>query len=502
MILANLLKQLKKIYFPLLILCIFSCTINVNKVTEPIFIGYLGTSLTTKMEGNSWTIGCEVLDRDYTNYFSYNTYLPILGAKTARLQLGWAKCEKQKGIYDFKWLDEIITDLSDKGIRPWLQFSYGNPIYEGGGEPTLAGGMPYSEEALIAWDKWVKEIVIRFGHYTNYWEVWNEPNLPNKHDSIKNPEAYGKFFIRTTEIIKQQQPDAIVSGLVICGMHISTFEYIKNVLDYLRKMGKLNLLNEITYHPYPEIPEETYSLADSLRLLLLKYDPKISIKHGETGCPSGTQVNGPLSKLEWTETSQSKWLLRRMAGDYANNIPTSIFSIIDYSYPITTSLYNEGYTIKMGLLGNDSLKHVKTKASFYAVRNAINIMDYKWQMADEKNFTVETPYDNIKPDNIYCFRLIRRESSKNMMIVWLGNEIPDDLTQKIWANLIVHHVQFEEPVIIDLMDGKVFSIPKRNLKINIDSTFLMNIPIYDSPVIITEKSEIQILQKKNNYLPY
>ncbi len=174
-------------YFILLFIIPFfhSCSRSGNKDEGLKLIGTINHLRTPGINDNSWTIGCEVLDRDYADYSSYREYLPELGAKTARLQLGWAKCEKQKGIYDFKWMKEIAEDLKAKKIRPWLQFSYGNPIYQGGGEPTLAGGIPRSPEALKAWDNWVRETISQFKSYTNYWEVWNEPNLPDKNKVIK-----------------------------------------------------------------------------------------------------------------------------------------------------------------------------------------------------------------------------------------------------------------------------------------------------------------------------
>ena len=242
-----MLNKFRNLILLLIILFFFSCSQSNNEDAGYKYIGSINPLLTTNMDHNSWTIGCEVLDRDYANYSSYKDYLPLLGAKTARLQMGWAKCEKKKGVYDFSWMKEIAADLKSKKIRPWLQFSYGNPIYEGGGEPTLAGGMPQSEEALKAWDNWVRATVREFKDYTNYWEVWNEPNLPDKNKVIKTPEDYGKFFIRTVEIIKQEQPDAFISGLVLCGMHRSSFEYITGFLEYLKKMDKVNLLDEMTY---------------------------------------------------------------------------------------------------------------------------------------------------------------------------------------------------------------------------------------------------------------
>ena len=62
---------------------------------------------------DQWMIGCEVLDRDFARFSAYKDYLPGLGIRSIRLQGGWAKCEKTKGVYDFAWLDAIVDSLLD-----------------------------------------------------------------------------------------------------------------------------------------------------------------------------------------------------------------------------------------------------------------------------------------------------------------------------------------------------------------------------------------------------
>src|SRR5688500_1940826 len=55
-----------------------------------------------------WSIGGEVMDRDFTIYDHFKKYIGPLGAKSIRLQAGWAKCEKQPGVYSWQWLDAIV----------------------------------------------------------------------------------------------------------------------------------------------------------------------------------------------------------------------------------------------------------------------------------------------------------------------------------------------------------------------------------------------------------
>ncbi len=138
--------MLKAIFLSVLIGGAVSYDTPVDSLPRPAWkeIGKIKPRHAREIASSSWSIGGETLDRDYTDYHSYKKYLGPLGAKRIRLQGGWAKCEKTKGQYDFAWLDAIVKDAFSQGVAPWIELSYGNPIYEGGGEAKLAGGLPSS----------------------------------------------------------------------------------------------------------------------------------------------------------------------------------------------------------------------------------------------------------------------------------------------------------------------------------------------------------------------
>ena len=101
-------------------------------------IGWIATRHAKDIESSDWSVGCETLDRDQAKFSVYKDYVGELGAKHGRLQSGWAKCEKQKGVYDFAWLDECVYGLNEQGVKPWMCLCYGNPIY-GSDHPSRRG---------------------------------------------------------------------------------------------------------------------------------------------------------------------------------------------------------------------------------------------------------------------------------------------------------------------------------------------------------------------------
>ena len=71
-----------------------------------------------------------------------------LGVKHARVMTGWFRCEREKGVYDFEWLEKIVDKLLAQGIRPWFCVCYGNKLYCDSPADDAAGYPPlFSEEA-------------------------------------------------------------------------------------------------------------------------------------------------------------------------------------------------------------------------------------------------------------------------------------------------------------------------------------------------------------------
>ena len=154
--------------------------------------------------------GARPIDREYSNYDAFKEYLPALGIKRIRLQGGWARTEKDPGVYDFAWLDHIINDARSRRLEIWLETSYGNPAYPGGGGRTLAGGFPTSDVGWQAWDTWVEMMATRYKDKVRDWSVWNEPELRD----ANKPELIIEFNIRTAEIIKRIIPEARIAATV------------------------------------------------------------------------------------------------------------------------------------------------------------------------------------------------------------------------------------------------------------------------------------------------
>ena len=154
--------------------------------TDLPYLGSLKPRSTSEIQGSNWLIGCETMDRDFTDYDQFKEYIAPLGIKRLRMQAGWDKTEQVKGQYDWAWLDHIIDDAHRRGFQPWLETSYGNHNYPNGGGSNLGAGVPTSPEALAAWDRWVEALVKRYKSKVVDWEIWNEPNFGDNQKTRPN----------------------------------------------------------------------------------------------------------------------------------------------------------------------------------------------------------------------------------------------------------------------------------------------------------------------------
>jgi hypothetical protein len=425
-----------------------------------------------EIAASSWSVGAETMDRDFTVYANWREHLGPLGAKAARIQSGWAKTEKVKGQYDWAWLDEIVLDMVKQGVKPWVCICYGNPVYPGGGGTGLGDGIPTSDEALQAWDRYVAALVDRYKEHVDQWEVWNEPGLRGANTA----ERYADLLIRTAEATRGQQPDAKIIGFAMAGIKLP---WVKGVLDIVKEQDKLDLIDELSYHPYSYNPDSSYSGVQKLRDLVQSYSPKITLRQGENGTPSARGSFGALSDNDWTEESQAKWALRRLLGDLARDIPSSYFAICDMEYPTRRNL--------KGLLAINNDKTVAhRKEGYFAVQHLTAVFDDSLRRIAGFKGKIEGV---AKPESTAVFAY-RNEAGGNVVTLWRASDTPGKNSQAEPATVALPGLRFEKPVWVDLRTGKVFEIDPSLVTADEAGSVFRQVPIYDSPVLIAERSAI------------
>ncbi len=435
---------------------------------------------------SSWSIGGETIDRDFTVYEHYKKYLGPLGAKGLRLQAGWAKCETAKGVYSWEWLDAIVNDAVAQGVRPWLEFNYGNPIYPGGGDTGLGGGFPSSPEALAAWDRWCRALVERYRDRVHEWEIWNEPDINNR--GTAPVDAYLDLYIRTATIVRAAQPQSQLWALALA----HSPDYADKFIAGMKARGKLGLIDAITYHGYPRNPDDT-KLADQLRASIAKHGAKIAIRQGETGAPSRYQENFALSKIAWTETLQAKWDLRRLLAHHAKDVPMNLFTMSDMHYTQVTNQTTVDGVVRMNYKGilatnpDQTIAHVKPV--YYVAQTVFAVFDDTVKRIREYPFTTTA----LRGVGITGYRSETRGGQ--IVTLWFNDAPPAEANGVTRANVTLRAGKFTEPVLVDVRTSTVYALPKTQWAEGKDGVTFRDLPLYDSPMLIAERALIQLVAK-------
>jgi hypothetical protein len=226
-------------------------------------------------------VGAETMDRGFTNFSSFSSYLGPLGVTQARIQCGWQKCDpKGDGVFEFNWLDIIISSMLEQGVTPWLQLSFGNSAYSGGGNSEVSSPLPNSTIALEAWDKWVTALITRYSSSAFLGEeiiteIWNEPNIQHIDAS-----DYADFTIRTAKIVKSIALKSQVRFGVVAGYDA---KYVKTIAERIVNVtgsSTTNLVDVITYHPYDFNPDSSYTGIKEMYAELAAALPLVTIMQG------------------------------------------------------------------------------------------------------------------------------------------------------------------------------------------------------------------------------
>ena len=312
-------------------------------------LGQLKPRSATSITSSRFGVGFECLDR---NMWDVNQAWPVineLGVKWARVQTGWAKTEKQPGVYNFAWLDEIVDKLRERGVQPWLSISYGNPVYTKtmniavpGVSPNYQGcnefgvGFPpiHTPEERQGWQNYVRALVIHFRDRVSHYEVWNEPDLLSFWKCQPKAAAYVDLVRLTAEPLRQEQPDAkLIGGAIAWGMTVWSLKYLEDCL----KAGLGELIDIISYHGYKSVPERhSTQEIPAFKHLIARYKPGLQYWQGEAGIQSKVPTggnSGALAKMQLSEPIQARMLLRRTLLELSHDCSmTSYFHMADFAH--------------------------------------------------------------------------------------------------------------------------------------------------------------------------
>ncbi len=231
--------------------------------------------------------------------------LAAAGFRWIRMDFGWGRTERERGVYDFSAYDRLLAALDEHKIKPVFILDYGNKLYS----PVS----PATEEPRAAFARWAAAAVSRFKGRGILWEMWNEPNIgfwrpkPNVDDYVKLALAAGRA-------IRAAAPDEAYIGPALAFMDLG-------FLEACFKAGLLEYWDAVSVHPYRQQPPETVAADyEKLRALIARHAPpgkNVPILSGEWGYTSQAK--------ERSEDVQGRYLPRMWLTNIMSGVPLSIW---------------------------------------------------------------------------------------------------------------------------------------------------------------------------------
>ncbi len=464
-------------------------------------IGKLKLHTSKELEKSRVSVGFECLDRELFDPERCYDLLGATGAKWARCQTGWNRCETEKGVYTFEWLDSVVDNLLARGVQPWFNVGFGNPIYMlDVPNPTCVGCVPtlYGEEVKEAWLNYIHALARHFKGRVQYYEIWNEPNLLNFwHPSFPNGREYAELVAVTGEAIRAEDRDSKIGGCM-AGLLQSMPKEGEQVQVYLEEFAEClrpGAMDFFTYHVYSWFPEVASAKNFEYVKQILRDNGHTNIEYwnGESGHASWYPENYPANK-EWnsvgSEHKQSVWLLRRFFLDVDFDAQlSSVFQMVDmWQKTYVTMQRVEKKPAAQGILNGITYT---PKQSYEVISRLATVLsgDIK-----QVNYDIYTWYPK-DPVEMAALQMIQfTHNGKPTYTYWRPTFVEDGkpdlngLVVKINNRNVPNAIT--DPVLVDMLTGEVFEIEKTLYKNK--NLVLYGLPMKEYPMMICDRSTYEI----------
>lgn len=440
-------------------------------------------------------IGFEKLDRNVFDPEKAYDKIGSLGIKWIRLQSGWQRTERTKGIYDFSWLDDIVDNLIRRGMTPWLCLCYGNDLYTESAKNVFgAVGCPpiKTDDERAAWHNYVKATTLHFKGRIQYYEVWNEPDGTWCWKHGVSAREYAAFTVATANAAREGDEHAKIIGGALCS--ISSYAYFSDMLA----AGMAKAVDAISFHRYTPDEFNVVCEAKALRALLDIYNPRIELIQGESGTQSSSKGAGALRGGAWTPRRQAKYLLRHRITDFLCGFKfTSHFTSVDMIEALNGTLDNKASYLDYGYFGVLSADFDENgfatgdyspKPAYWALQNLASVFCEDFKAADLPIYFAPEPSPRTFESDFNEKSLMQagfsRENGSSALAYWSSSDL---MTTDFESTVtLITPLKNNTIRLIDLMDGTIYTLPEDMVEPCGETTIkLKHIPIRDYPLLLT-----------------
>lgn len=457
-------------------------------------IGHISPASAKEIGMSRLGVGFEKLDRRAFDPNGAYDQVAELGVHYVRLQSGWQRTEREKGVYDFDWLDDIVDNIIARGQEPWIDLCYGNDLYnEDARKYYGAVGCPpiTSDEEKRAWESYVEAVVRRYKGKVRWYEIWNEADGQWCWKQGPNAAEYGDFTVATANAIHRADPSAKAIGCVLSSINLPFF---KGMFD----RGVADAVDAVSFHRYNADELNALREIKALRALIDRYNPRVRIIQGESGTQSDSRGCGALSGGAWTELKQAKYTLRHRLLDLSSEVLfTSHFSALDMVEALNGTVNDKSSWLDFGYFG---LLHAdfdesgvacgtySPKLSYRAMQHLTALFRVDVQPAELPVIrkVMDSPRVFGKDDGSSQFIMLgfERTGGAQALAYWKAVDL---MTETYEGTLTLELGEEARDIrLVDMMSGDIYRLPEDMLtRTEGGVTRLNHLPLTDSPMLIT-----------------
>ena len=192
--------------------------------------------------------------------------------------------------------------------------------------------------------------------------------------------------------------------------------------------------------------------------------------------------------------------MRRILGDLGHDVESSVFTICDFNHT------GREINLKGLLRANEEKEVIAVKRAYYAAQNVVSVFDDTLTRVADSGFSTK--------DRTVCTYEYRKADGARVFVFWT---CADGLTKVGKAKNVTGETDttvnyarpgddftprphtfkwtgapLKDPVWVDLLTGAVYEFPKKDVCVSANSTRYVNVPIYDSPCLLAERSALKL----------
>ncbi|MFW6371609.1 MAG: hypothetical protein ACOC10_10445, partial [Bacteroidota bacterium] len=104
---------------------------------------------------------------------------------------------------------------------------------------------------------------------------------------------------------------------------------------------------------------------------------------------------------------------------------------------------------------------------------------------------------NINTDRSFAvYGFEKTATGRQVFTIWMDEAIPMNKNQVKSIQFTMIGAEIEQPCYVDILSGAVFEIPSEKWKKEGQNLVLYDLPVYDAPILVADKSIIRFTSQK------